>query len=459
MKTFISFLIFSFFAGNMTLAQNVGQRVKNRATDDANYKIDSKVDNAVDKADNAVSNIFKKKNKKNRDKKSNTSVENDGSSTNATATTSSVDNTIQGDNTNPTNNSSSPNTSVNSGNTTVTADTVISDFTPGASVIFHDDFKKDALSDFPAKWNSTGSGKVSTIDGVDGRWLEIADNTLVTPYMEKSLPENCTIEFDLFLNSPEGAMVPFIQFGFSDSKNILTQDVYRSKRFWVSLDNYNDNSTYVVNYGLNDLDPIGNKQSFPLTSYANKILHVSIAVNKTRARVYLDQTKIVDLPRVLAPAMLHSFYIANYPKIPASTAGLFIGNVRIATAGEDARSQLVKQLMEEGSASTSDILFDVNSDVIKPESYKIIDQFGDALKANPSLKIKIIGYTDSDGDAGSNLTLSKKRAASVKTYLLYKFGIKDSRMQTDGKGEADPIASNNSEEGKAKNRRVKFIKL
>ncbi len=450
MKTTISALAFSLLFSNTVLSQNVGQRVKDRAVSDAGYKIDSKVDNTVDKVDNAVSNIFKKKNKKRKDKKNKTQNEKNSPSSNGPVATSTGDNTTQ------TNNSTSPNTSVNPGNT---ADTAISDFTPGASVIFYDDFKKDALSDFPAKWNSTGSGKVSTINGVDGRWLEIADNTLVTPYMEKSLPENCTIEFDLFLNSPEGAMVPFIQFGFSDSKNILTQDVYRSKRFWVSLDNYNDKSTYVVNYGLNDLDPIGNKQSFPLTSYANKILHVSIAVNKTRARVYLDQTKIVDLPRVLTPAMLHSFYIANYPKIPASTAGLFIGNVRIATAGADARSQLVKQLMEEGSATTSDILFDVNSDVIKPESYKIIDQFGDALKANPTLKIKIVGYTDSDGDGGSNLTLSKKRAASVKTYLLYKFGIGDSRIKTDGKGESDPVASNSTAAGKAKNRRVEFIKL
>jgi len=115
--------------------------------------------------------------------------------------------------------------------------------------------------------------------------------------------------------------------------------------------------------------------------------------------------------------------------------------------------------MEDGRVVTNDILFDVNSDVIKKESYAIVNQFGEALKTNPGLKIKITGHTDSDGTPANNIDLSKKRAVAVKAYLVMNYSIDDSRIQTDGKGASMPVSNNNSSEGKAKNRRVEFVKL
>lgn len=81
------------------------------------------------------------------------------------------------------------------------------------------------------------------------------------------------------------------------------------------------------------------------------------------------------------------------------------------------------------------------------------------LKENNSLKVKITGYTDSDGDAGLNLTLSRKRSNAVKDMLSKEFGIEASRMETDGKGASDPVADNKTSAGKAQNRRVEFVKL
>jgi OmpA-OmpF porin, OOP family len=74
------------------------------------------------------------------------------------------------------------------------------------------------------------------------------------------------------------------------------------------------------------------------------------------------------------------------------------------------------------------------------------------------VKVKIIGHTDSDGDDKKNLELSKKRAEAVKASLSKDFGIDESRMQTDGKGESQPVDKNDSALGKANNRRVEFIK-
>ena len=72
--------------------------------------------------------------------------------------------------------------------------------------------------------------------------------------------------------------------------------------------------------------------------------------------------------------------------------------------------------------------------------------------------MKIIGHTDADGDDKANMELSKKRAEAVKTILSKEFGIEGDRMETDGKGESQPIDKNTSSEGKANNRRVEFIK-
>ena len=78
---------------------------------------------------------------------------------------------------------------------------------------------------------------------------------------------------------------------------------------------------------------------------------------------------------------------------------------------------------------------------------------------NSSLRVKIIGHTDSDGSDADNLALSKKRAESVKASLAKDFGIDVSRLETDGKGESQPVDKNTTTEGKANNRRVEFIKL
>lgn len=84
-----------------------------------------------------------------------------------------------------------------------------------------------------------------------------------------------------------------------------------------------------------------------------------------------------------------------------------------------------------------------------------LDKLAQILKNNPDTNINIYGYTDSKGADSYNLSLSDRRAAAVKGYLSSK-GISNSRMNTMGMGEADPIASNSTDEGRAQNRRVEF---
>jgi outer membrane protein OmpA-like peptidoglycan-associated protein len=184
-----------------------------------------------------------------------------------------------------------------------------------------------------------------------------------------------------------------------------------------------------------------------------------MAINKTRIRVYADQVKLIDLPRALTPGMRNNFYLSSVYMVPAPQVDVLVGNIRIASGETDVRSLLVKQLLEEGKAVTNDILFDVNSDVIKQSSYTVIDQLGDALAKNPSVRVLIVGHTDSDGAAAHNMDLSQRRAAAVKNYIITHFSVADARLQSDGKGATQPVAANTSDAGKAKNRRVEFVKL
>ena len=96
---------------------------------------------------------------------------------------------------------------------------------------------------------------------------------------------------------------------------------------------------------------------------------------------------------------------------------------------------------------------------MKPESFGTLKSIADVLKENTSVRVKIIGHTDSDGDDAKNMELSQRRAESVKSELASKFGIDASRMETEGAGESKPVAPNDTPANKAMNRRVEFVRL
>lgn len=115
--------------------------------------------------------------------------------------------------------------------------------------------------------------------------------------------------------------------------------------------------------------------------------------------------------------------------------------------------------MSTGKIVSRGILFDVNSDNIKPESYGALQEIAKTLIGLPDVNVKIIGHTDSDGDDQKNLVLSKNRAQAVKLFLTSEFGISANRMEIEGRGETEPVDSNDSPTGKSNNRRVEFVKL
>ncbi len=117
-----------------------------------------------------------------------------------------------------------------------------------------------------------------------------------------------------------------------------------------------------------------------------------------------------------------------------------------------------KQLTEQKRAVTYGIYFDFNKDTIKPESEPVLKEIVQAMTDNPDWKLTVEGHTDNIGGDAYNLDLSKRRAAAVKNTLVTRYQIAADRLSTDGFGSSRPVETNDTLEGRARNRRVELTR-
>jgi outer membrane protein OmpA-like peptidoglycan-associated protein len=103
-----------------------------------------------------------------------------------------------------------------------------------------------------------------------------------------------------------------------------------------------------------------------------------------------------------------------------------------------------------------DVQFGSGSARLLPESYSALDSLAEQLQANPTWRLEIIGHTDKQGEPKDNLSLSVKRSRAVYDYLAGK-DVATDRMKFAGKGDTEPLEDNETEEGRALNRRVEFL--
>jgi outer membrane protein OmpA-like peptidoglycan-associated protein len=106
-------------------------------------------------------------------------------------------------------------------------------------------------------------------------------------------------------------------------------------------------------------------------------------------------------------------------------------------------------------AIPSDVSFDVGRAAIKPNFAPVLDQFSTGLRNNPNAEVRIIGHTDSTGTDAINNPLSVERAASTRDYLVAR-GVPATAFRIEGRGSREPVADNNTDQGRAQNRRVEI---
>ena len=323
------------------------------------------------------------------------------------------------------------------------------DFVPGEKIVGFEDFTQGEIGDFPAKWNTNAAGEIVTIEGKPGRWLKITKAGVFVPEFTSTLPDNFTFEFDLLCSTPfSGSEIRTSLALLTDPKVLLS--FHTADRYTFTADPSSGSQSDSRKDGVSE----GAAAETPQFSDKGNAVHISVWRQKERVRVYFNDAKIWDVPKAMVPAATYNTIVFYIHSVEPDSS-YYLGNLRLAVGAPDTRNKLVT----EGKWVTHGILFDVNSDKIKGESYGTLKSIASVLKENADLKVKIIGHTDSDGDDAKNLDLSKRRAASVKSMLTSEFGIDAARMETDGKGESQPAGKNDSPAGKANNRRVEFVKI
>ena len=326
------------------------------------------------------------------------------------------------------------------------------DFVAGEKVLYFDNFERLEIGDFPAEFNTNASGEIVSLDDKTGKWLNMTKNGAFVPDNIKQLPENFTLEFEVGINSDPTNNYPGFGLTFSTEPDELMKERFFSGG--TSIVYFHPSAAQLnVQVVPSAGSEISNEIKMPQwNTNDNNFAKVSVWRQKGRLRVYVNEDKLVDMPRFFTENKTYDFaFFRSF----FDECEVYLTNIRYAVAGEDKRNKLIT----EGKFVTTGITFDVNSDNIKPESGIVLKDIAATLQENPKVRVKIIGHTVSDGSDAANLLLSQKRAAAVKLALVNFYGIDASRMETIGKGESEPLNKNINTEEKAQNRRVEFIKL
>jgi outer membrane protein OmpA-like peptidoglycan-associated protein len=157
-------------------------------------------------------------------------------------------------------------------------------------------------------------------------------------------------------------------------------------------------------------------------------------------------------------------YILDDPDNPLSLAGEsgsegMVQVIRINWASEtNAPNPIEQELQAQGRAKIYGIYFDFASDVLRPESKTVLDEIAEVMRKHPDWKLRVEGHTDNIGGDAYNLDLSNRRAAAVKRALVSQYHIEPAKFTTAGFGASRPVATNDTMEGRALNRRVELVR-
>ena len=315
-----------------------------------------------------------------------------------------------------------------------------SDFVPGDEIIFEDLVAGEQMGEFPSMWDlKSGNAEVATVGG--GNAIHMGEDTRIKPYMKEKdyLPDVFTIEFDLYIPGNKGL-------GMNSRYDIELKGADGDTKFSIFFYMTNESIDLNWDWYTNGERNTGETEYYPFVR--NDFNHFAISFNKRAMKAYVNGSRFANIPRCDAPTR---FEILAYSG--AEEDNRFIKNVRIAKGAVP----LYDRMMSEGKFITYGITFDVGKSTIKPESMGEINRIVQLMNENPDLKFSVEGHTDSTGNAASNQTLSEARSQAIVAKLV-EMGIAADRLTAVGKGQNNPIADNGTDEGRAKNRRVEFVK-
>jgi outer membrane protein OmpA-like peptidoglycan-associated protein len=313
------------------------------------------------------------------------------------------------------------------------------DFVPGERVLFYDDYSGDNVGDFPRRLEfEDGNAEVAEWEGA--RWLRVSKSTKFTIALPEVLPQRFTVEFDFVTNHTASIGWPIMVNVSGAESNWESQGGYNPTARWT----YEKGGAYVGK--IEAEGPAG-------ADLQDKVNRARIMADGKYTKVYFNGVRVANAPNAdLGRSNKVQFWVPGYDA--KAVQATMIGPIRIAAGGK----KLYDALAEKGRVATQGIYFDTGSDGIRPESGPTLKEIGTMLKDHADLKLTIEGHTDNVGKAESNQTLSEKRAAAVRQYLIDNYQIDGARLEAKGLGQTKPAASNDTAEGRQQNRRVELVK-
>lgn len=311
------------------------------------------------------------------------------------------------------------------------------DFEPGSRVLFATDFSRDHVGDFPRAFEFMG-GNVEVVEWQGRRLLRLNDDGVFAVPLPEVLPGRFTIEFDY--HNPNRHTT--LRVAPNAAEEAVTALGYPYHLFLITP----ESAEVGVMAGRSADKPTSSQHN---RDFMEHVLPVRIMVDDTYAKMYVGETRVANLPN--ADFNLTDRVVFHYS---GSGGPAYIGDLRIAAGGRD----LYGTLEAEGRVVTEGVYFDTGSATLRPESFGVVQEIAEMLRAHPDLRVRIEGHTDNVGDPASNQTLSEDRANAVRA-MLVGLGIDAGRLEAAGHGQARPVASNDSAEGRAQNRRVELVRL
>lgn len=325
-----------------------------------------------------------------------------------------------------------------------------SDFVRGDEVFFEDDFANEQMGEFPSKWDmNEGSVEVASLNGqqymLGTEWSYNVEPLMKNP--KNWLPDQFTLEFDLYVSDDAEDGESTWHLFLMSSKSNWNEMVGDIDFWWRSSD-----EGVFVRYGSMRKPDNNSTVDGEEEALVRKVLkkgdwnHFALSFNKRALKFYMNGTRIFQVPNMMAPEKIQFYCVGDYKYRGYANVILAKGAV-----------PLYNRLATDGKIITYGITFDIGKATIKPESMTEINRIFDLMNQNPNLKFEVQGHTDNTGTVAGNQKLSEQRAQAIVAKLV-EMGISADRLSAKGLGQSAPLADNSTDEGRAKNRRVEFVK-
>jgi outer membrane protein OmpA-like peptidoglycan-associated protein len=320
------------------------------------------------------------------------------------------------------------------------------DFSTGDQILFEDDFATDELGEFPAHWNQLdGQGTVNDVNGRRAFLLTAPDReNTVTPAIKspRYLGDSFTIEFDSI--SVSGGFAPTVFF-YDQAPNTKTNGRYIGRVRFQRNNFYN----FEIQIGGDWNQQFDYPPAIGRENFVDRWHHYAIAFRNKRLKVYVDQNRIWSSGDLAIAPHAVAFDSAGTQDKPGVLAGVRIAN--------GSNIKVADKKFVDAKIVTHGIHFDTDRATLRPESMGALNAVVEVLKNNPDLMFEVQGHTDNSGGAAHNLTLSQQRSDAVRAQLVT-MGVDAGRLTSRGMGDTAPMASNDTPEGRANNRRVEFVR-